>query len=119
MDAMAEETKATRRRYSAEFKTQMLAECAVPGASVAKVAMAHGINDNVVHGWRKLARERDAAPVVNASEFVPVTVTAAPVHGVDARNIEVELRRGAVTMKISWPLSAAADFSAWMRELLR
>jgi transposase len=116
---MAEETKATRRRYSAEFKTRVLAECEVPGASVAKVAMAHGINDNVVHGWRKIARERDAAPVVSTGAFIPVTVAAAPVHSSDARTIEVELRRGAVAMKISWPLSAAADFSAWMRELLR
>jgi len=33
--------------------------CAVRGASVAKVAMSHGFNANVVHGWRKLARERD------------------------------------------------------------
>ena len=33
--------------------------------------------------------------------------------------IEVELRRGVVTMKVIWPLSATADFSAWTRELLR
>jgi transposase len=40
-------------------------------------------------------------------------------HSADTRGIEVELRRGAVTMKITWPLSAAVDFAAWMRELLR
>jgi response regulator of citrate/malate metabolism len=34
---------------------RVLAECDVPGASVAKVAMAHGINANVVHRWRQLA----------------------------------------------------------------
>jgi len=33
--------------------------------------------------------------------------------------IQIQLRRGATTMTISWPLSAAADFGAWMRELLR
>ena len=43
-----------------EFKAQVLAECEVPGASVAKVAMSHGINTNVVHGWRKLARQARA-----------------------------------------------------------
>lgn len=116
---MAEDKRATRRRYSAEFKAQVLAECDVPGASVAKVAMAHGINDNVVHGWRKLARESGAAAADRPSEFVPVTLTAAPVHSPDARGIEVELRRGAVTMRINWPLCAATDFAAWMRELLR
>ena len=33
--------------------------------------------------------------------------------------IEVELRRGGITVKLSWPMSAALDLSAWMRELLR
>jgi transposase len=41
--------KKTRRRYSELKKAQVLAECSEPGASVAKVAMAHGINANVVH----------------------------------------------------------------------
>lgn len=113
---MADDKRATWRRYSAEFKAQVLAECDVPGASVAKVAMVHGINDNVVHGWRKLARESGSATHARPSEIIPMTVTAAPVHGADARGIEVELR-GAVTMKITWPLSAAVDFAAWMREL--
>jgi transposase len=116
---MVDDKRATRRRYSAEFKAQVLAECDVPGASVAKVAMAHGINDNVVHGWRKLARESGTSTPDRPSEFVPVTVAASPMHRADARGIEVELRRGAVTMKITWPLSAAVDFAAWMRELLR
>jgi transposase len=116
---MVEDKRATRRRYSAEFKAQVLAECDVPGASVAKVAMAHGINDNVVHGWRKLARDSGATAPDRPSEFVPVAVAASPMHSPDARGIEVELRRGAVTMRISWPLCAATDFAAWMRELLR
>jgi hypothetical protein len=32
------------------LKAQILAECDQEGASVAKVAMAHGINVNIVHG---------------------------------------------------------------------
>ena len=57
---MASEHTARRRRYSQEMKARVLAECEVPGASVAKVAMSHGINANVVHGWRKLARGASA-----------------------------------------------------------
>ncbi|MDE1557443.1 transposase, partial [Comamonas aquatica] len=30
-----------------------MAECAQPGASVASVALSHGINANVVHKWRR------------------------------------------------------------------
>ena len=107
-----------RRRYSRELKAQILAECGVLGASVAKVALAHGINANIVHGWRKQARGPEVAPVVR-QEFVPVTVAPpAPVDS-DRRGVEIELRRGAMTIKLIWPVSAAGDLAVWMRELLR
>lgn len=57
MDAMTSDKTTTRRRYRVDFKAQVLCECNAPGASVAKVATSHGINTNVVHGWRKLSRE--------------------------------------------------------------
>jgi transposase len=51
-----------RRRYSDELREQVLRECSEPIASVARIAMAHGINANVVHTWRKRVREALAAP---------------------------------------------------------
>jgi transposase len=119
VDTMTSDRTATRRRYSREFKAQVMVECDAPGASVAKVAMSHGINTNIVHGWRKLAREGGAAAAVPQSEFVPVALEPAPEQRAAQRGIEVELRRGAVTMKITWPVLATADFAAWTRELLR
>lgn len=113
---MDTETSRKRRRHSAELKAQILTECAAPGASVAKVAMAHGINANIVHGWRKLAREAGAVTV--SQQFVPVAVATSAVPSSDKQAIEVELRRGAVTVKLSWPMSSAMDLSGWMRELL-
>lgn len=114
---MGTENSRKRRRYTAELKAQIVAECDVHGASVAKVALAHGINANIVHGWRKLAREAGAVGV--ARQFVPVAVAPVVQQGADERAIEVELRRGAITVKLSWPMSASMDLSAWMRELLR
>jgi transposase len=120
VDTMASDKVARRRRYGDELKAQILGECEAPGASVAKVAMAHGINANVVHRWRQLAREHRQATVAKPSEFVPVAIAAPTPRPVQScRDIEVELRRGAVTMKVSWPSTAAADFAAWARELLR
>ena len=116
---MSGEQTARRRRYSKEMKAQVLAECDATGASVAKVAMSHGINANVVHGWRRLAREASEVVVASPREFVPVALEGAGVGRAGERGIEVELRSGAVTMKLTWPLSAAADFAAWTRELLR
>lgn len=65
--------------------------------------------------WRRLANaEAVPAPAVS---FIPVALpapTAAP-----QQDIRMELRRGAMTMTITWPATAAADCAAWMRELLR
>jgi transposase len=101
------------------MQAQVLAECAVAGASVAKVAMSHGINANVVHRWRQLAREGRGAGAKLKTEFVPVSLPLTVSPPATAADIQIELRRGATTMTITWPLSAAADFGAWMRELLR
>ena len=44
-------------------------------------------------------------------------VPAPPV--VDDRSVDIKLRRGATTIKLTWPLSADGDLACWMRELLR
>jgi len=41
----------TRRRHNAEFKTKVLAACNEPGASIAAVALSHGLNANLVRKW--------------------------------------------------------------------
>jgi len=114
---MEAEQSRKRRRYSRELKAQVLAECEAPGASVARVAMSHGINANVVHGWRKPARRAEPATV--RQEFVPVSVAPAAQMHSDERGIELELRRGAVTIKLLWPMGAAAELVIFTRELLR
>jgi transposase len=109
----------TRRSYSDEFKAQVMAECAEPGASVAKVAMSHGINDNVVHRWRQLVREgRPLTARATRSEFVPITLAplGTPAAGVDIR---VEIRRGVTAITVNWPTSAAGDCAAWLRDWLK
>lgn len=118
MDTMSTDKKRLRRNHTPALKAQILAECATPGASVAKVAMAHGINANIVHGWRKQARGQGMAPVV-APAFMPLAIEAmAPATSV-AQHINIEVRRGAVSITTSWPLSALAELTAWTRELLR
>ena len=120
---MQSEDRKRRRRYSAQLKAQVMAECEAPGASVAQVAMAHGINANVVHRWRQWAREGGprrtrvlpATPV--AEGFVPVVVADAPA-GAKAEEIHIELRRGATALAVRWPVSAAAQCAVWLRELL-
>jgi len=119
---MASDKPKRRRTYSEAVKAQVLAECAAPGASVAKVALGHGINANVVHRWRQLLREGKPSVPAISSGFVPVSLAAmpsalTPIAG--GAGIQVELRRGAIAMTINWPTSAAVEFTAWTRELLR
>ena len=96
---MTNDKTAMRRRYSAQFKAQ-------------------GINTNVVHRWRKQGRQGGAIAMPPRQEFVPIRLAlAAPPTA--QRGIEVEVPRGPLTMNITRPTSAAADFACWSRELLR
>ena len=116
---MNEAKKKTRRRYDAELKQQILAECAEPGASVASIALSHGINANVVHKWRREAG--GALPALQAPAFVPVPLPPAACSPgpAPAPDIRIELRRGATSVSVTWPLEAADQCAVWMRELLK
>lgn len=128
---MDEHRKAPRRRHSAEFKMEVVSACGEPGASVAAVALAFGLNANMVRQWlrgRGFKRVGGAVVVVPAAttrsqQFVPMAlpaqVTAKPPAASPAQDIRVEVRRGTLQVNVSWPQSAGADCAVWLRELLR
>jgi transposase len=119
--------EAPRRRHSLEFKERVLAACAEPGASVAAVARLFELNDNLVHQWRRgrgVGTAKPAAPIAQrAPEFVelslPAPSTPKAVIAVPSESIRIELKRGSLSVNVLWPLSAAGDCTAWLRELLR
>lgn len=120
MDTMTTTSKRTRRRHSPELKAQILAECDLPNASVAKIAMSHGINANIVHSWRKREREAPTAAASAITTFVPVAVEPPTVEEADReQHVCIELHRAGLLVKFTWPLSASEQLSAWTRELLR
>lgn len=107
-----------RRRHGSELKALVLAECARPGASVAQVAMAHGLNANVVHKWRRQSGRAASGPMrQDVTSFIALGLPAA--QPAPLAEIRIELRRGATTFNVSWPMAGAAECAAWMRELLR
>lgn len=110
---MTDHRKLPRRRHSAQLKAQVLAECARPDASVAAVAMAHSLNANVVHKWRRQAGGTASLPVAT---FVPVSVKPAVS---EEAVIRIELQRGVTTVNIAWPAVAAPECAQWLRELLK
>ena len=127
-------TKAPRRRHADELKARVLAACAEPGASVAAVAQAHGLNANLVHKWRRGC----GAPVNNAArpvrsamtagaEFIalalPATTVAAPATNgqpitVPAADIRIEWHRGSAAIAVSWPVSAAPQCARWLLQCM-
>jgi len=110
-----------RRRHSAEFKAKLIEECRRPGVSMASVAMANGVNANLLRNWvvREDKERTPARPAASAAkeEFIslPIVAAAPPAAG----DIRVELRRGPTTVTIIWPAQAAGDCAAWLREWLR
>lgn len=117
MDTKEDARRRTRRRHEAGLKQRVLAECAVPGASVAKVALAHGLNANLVHKWR---RDVHAAAEPRAPTFVPIAMaTPSPVVDEPPQFVDLELQRGGISVRVRWPVSAAPSCAAWLREILR
>lgn len=115
-----------RRRHTAEFKTAVIEECLRPGVSIAAVALAHGLNANMLRKWMIDAEHKIIAPLPSAAPspepppmppptFIPLALPAPTVDG----EIRIELQRAGTVIKIVWPAAAARDCAAWLREWLR
>lgn len=111
-----------RRTHSDEFKAQVVAACMPAGVSIAAVAMANGVNANLVRRWVHDAEQRSGARLATLAgagaptTFVPLTLPPASPAPADIR---IDLRRGATAIHVSWPCTAAPECAAWVRELLR
>jgi transposase-like protein len=110
-----------RRRHSAEFKAAVIEECMRPGVSIAAVAQAHGLNANMLRKWviegeyKGAARAEPSAPEPEAPQmpppaFIPLALPAPTVDG----EIQIELQRTGMTVKIVWPAGAARECAAWL-----
>ena len=117
-----------RRTHSAEFKAKVVSACRRPGVSMASVALANGLNANLVRRWVvteeraqpgtsiAAAKASTASPIEHGT-FIPISLEHSAVA--TPQSITIELRRGAMVAKVDWPLAAATECSAWLRELLR
>jgi transposase len=81
--------KKPRRQYTLEQKLRIVAEASVPGASVAEVARRHGINANLVFGWRRQHQLGVLEQHTRKVKLLPVQVSELPQPPAEPR----ELRR--------------------------
>jgi transposase len=89
--------------------------------------MAHGLNANLVHKWRRKIRDASqstaATPAIELAPFIALPLTTAPEPPERTASpppeIRIELRRAALTVNIKWPVDAADKCATLLRELLR
>ena len=79
---MAEELRASgkgqakcRRRFTEEFKRQVVAETLSGEHSVAGVALRHGLNNNLVFTWRRKQLRALSGVTAMPAKLLPVTIT--------------------------------------------
>ena len=73
-DSPRKASGASRRRYAAEFKRQLVRMSLVPGASAAKIALKHQLNANLLFKWRRLYLREIAGTAAEPMKLLPVTV---------------------------------------------
>ena len=113
-------------RYSDEFRRQVVAACQAPGVSKAAIALANGLNANMLRRWvveSSQGGEGQLGPIkkpllptrVNP-DFIPVQFTAAP--AVVAADIRIELHHAGTAIQIHWPMASSNQCAQWLREVL-
>ncbi|MGE0113220.1 transposase [Aquabacterium sp.] len=116
-----------RRRHSPEFRAAVIEACRRPGVSIAAVALANGLNANMLRKWvndaERTHRHEPAGsrepmrcvPAEPSTGFVPLQLPAPSVPS----EIRIEVKRAGTSISVSWPSGAAAECALWLRELLR
>ena len=108
------------------------AECRRPGVSIAAVALRNRLNANLLRRWVVTANgdgleqgavvpeagtaESSPRTELEAPAFIPVSVVQPATKD---GQLQIDIRRGALTIRVSWPVSAAAHCGAWLREVLK
>lgn len=122
-DSATKAPKRLWRRHSDEFKARVIEQARQPHVSVASVALANGINANMLRCWlrdsvpTKLGHQVPPEGGSSATlEFVQLPMQSAPVVVAPTAAIEVQIHRGETRVEVSLPLGSSS--AAWLREVL-
>jgi transposase-like protein len=119
--------KKPRRTFTAEFKHQLIQQSQQPDTSVAKVAMQHQINANLLHKWIRQSRSMVPSLTISSipqTDFLPVILHPTPVKQeappppVPEKKATAHIRiplhdeQGSVRdqmIEIEWPVESATE----------
>jgi transposase-like protein len=129
--------KKPRRTFTAELKHQLIGQCQQPDTSVAKVAMQHQINANLLHKWIRQSRSMVPSLTISSipqTDFLPVILHPTPVKQeappppVPEKKATAHIRiplhdeQGSVRdqmIEIEWPVESATELLLLLQGLIK
>jgi len=100
--AVASPARRTRRRYSVQFRRDVVEQTLAPGVSIAAIALEHRLNTNLLFKWRR-DHLRELAGAIDAPKMLPVTIEKAPGKAEGGTRsvgvIEIEMSAGRIRLK--------------------
>jgi transposase-like protein len=133
--------KKPRRTFTTEFKQHLIQQCQQPYASVAKVAMQHQINANLLHKW--IRQSESMLPVPEESilqeashqqpNFLPLVLHSAPVReepqpvpttNNPVAHLRIPLHEGPGSerdqmIEIEWPVESTTELLFLLQGLIK
>lgn len=94
-----------RRRYTPEFKAWMIEQCRRPDVSLAGLALANGLNANMLRKWVVKREIATASPI--QAQLLPVRVTPTRAEAPPEREVGfIEVEIGGARVKLHGQVQA-------------
>lgn len=94
--------------YDREAKAELIRRCQQPGVSVAGIALAHGLNANLLRKWITVAERRGTRTAARTPALLPVMTEVDSVSGRDHRDGVLEVMLPGGTVRVHGRVSAEA-----------
>jgi transposase len=110
----------SKRRYTADFKANIIALSQQPQSSVAKVALAHHINVSLIHNWIKKAQPSEPLIPLTSSKpaFISLPISQdLPTAPASTPTFTLTLARETGAIHIHWPIDQAMQSIPWIKAL--
>ena len=107
-----------RRHHSPEFKQGLVTLCQ-PGVSVSAIALAHGVNANLLRRW--INQYQNEPPVSVASEPSKLVAVHVDLPAETQANdiIEINIQKNSARVSIRWPGNQAHACAKWLGAWLK
>lgn len=120
-----------RRTFTTEFKQHLVELCQQSDTSVAKVAMQHQINANLLHKWMSQSKPKSLALEQvshQQTDFLPIVMNPAsrteepessPAINHPVAHIKIPLPRSDQMIEVDWPVQSAMELLALIQDLIK